>query len=198
MAVLLYCFRHPLLRSMGSILVYESALKPVDIIVVLGGGGADRTEKAIELVKGGYADQILFTIPKEAPPDVPYSQNLNMESRICQAILNYHNIPVDSIRWVGEPFYSTYDEAIFINTLMDEKNYQSIVIVPGYFQSRRAKWTLDHFSHNTDREILVAPADAGVYSATNWWQHVDGIITVENELLKTPYYLLKLTLNRFR
>ncbi len=185
---LLVQFRYPILHGLSSFLIYESKLEPCDIAVMLGGGMTERIEKAIELYQNDVAPQILLTIPKHVSEEVIYSELFNNESRICQAILDLRGIPDDVVHWATAPYYSTFEELVFIKEWLKNFNHNSAVIVPGLFQSRRAKWTLDHVFRDADFKMLVAPASGRFVSATNWWTHEEGIITVENEYLKNIYY----------
>ncbi len=184
-----------LLQNAAYFLVYESELEPCDVVIMLGGGRTERIERAIKLYKKGFAKEILLAIPDQIGPDALYHDNLVNESRMYHAILKLRNVPFDDVHWSPIPFYSTFEEIKFIKSWLKENDIPSAIIVPGYFQSRRAKWTLDHFFANTDYEILVAPAEARFVSANNWWTHEEGFITVENEYLKNIYYLVKRTIH---
>ncbi|MEW6236083.1 MAG: YdcF family protein [Candidatus Omnitrophota bacterium] len=186
-----YYHRQSILQSFASFLIYESKLKSCDAIAVLGGGGWQRVEKAAELFQTGYAPDIVICLPIDAPPDIPYRDLIVLEGRICQAIFKLRSVPAERTHWSQEPFYSTYAEAAFLKKWMLENNRNSILIVSGLFQSRRAKWTMDRMFRGTGCEILIAPAPEEIYSASDWWTNEEGVVTVENEYLKNIYYLLR-------
>ncbi len=195
---MLALFHQPLLTFLGNQLVYQSELHPVDVITVLGGGENRRVEEAVELYQQGYADTLLLCVPLEVDEDVPYRDLYTIEGRICQAVLDHHGIPAEPIHWATQTFYSTYAEAQFIQNWMRQHHAQSNIIVTGWFQSRRAKWTMEHvFSEKRQNELLYAPAPVKIFSSTQWWKHEEGMISVQNEYLKQTYYLFKYTLGQF-
>lgn len=186
-----YLFRRPILVGIAESLVYESVIQPSDVIVVLTGGGARRLERAVELYQAGYAPRILLTMPRVLEHGIPSRDLYEMERRLCQAVLEYHRIDPRVVQWGPRPFYSTYSEAVFIQDWMRQSGYDSALIVTGYFQSRRAKWSLDRVFQNTDMDIRLVPAPSELCSATDWWRHEEGIVTVENECLKSVYYRVR-------
>lgn len=184
----LYLFRYFILRSMGNSLVYESEPVITDAIAVLSGGGTVRLEKAIELYQTGLSKRIFITLPEIITEEMPYRDLLETEKRMCIALLELRGIPPDSVYWSLKPCYSTYTEAVLVHSWLNQNQLRSVTVVPGLFQSRRAKWCMDRAFRESGYDYRIAPAPQSVYSATNWWTHEEGIITVENEYLKNVYY----------
>ncbi len=195
-----YVYRIEILTALGNGLVYVSAPQKCDVVVVLTGGGTSRLEKAIELYQADYASHILFTIPEAMPENAPYRDLYTTEQQMCAAVLKLQTIPSGIVSWSTSPFYSTYEEAVFLQNWMKEKNLQSAIVVSGYFQSRRAKWSMDQVFARQESEsgtdpqpthIFIVPATEEIYPVTRWWTHEEGIIAVENEYLKSGYYRMK-------
>ena len=191
LVAVVFWFRYPLLRGAAGFLVYESNPKPCDVVIALGGGLTERIEKAVELMQQGYAREILLPLPEELAPDAVYKDLLEMERRMCKAVLELRGVASDKVHWSSEPLYSTYAEIKFIQRWMKQNGDRSAIIVPGLFQSRRAKWTADRMFKGSGCDILVIPAPEQVVSATNWWTNEEGIVTVENEYIKNIYYIVK-------
>ncbi|MBN2328664.1 MAG: YdcF family protein [Candidatus Omnitrophica bacterium] len=188
---LLVYFKRPLLTAAGRLLVYESELKPGDVVVVLTGGGTARLERAIELLKAGMAPKILMTLPEVVPRDAAYYDLYTTENTMCKAVMEFRGIPPEQIAWSDQAFYSTYSEAVFLRDWMKRNQCRSAIVSSGYFQSRRAKWSMDHAFRGSDFTIQIAPAPEELYSVEEWWKNEEGIIMVENEYLKTAYYWVK-------
>ncbi|RJP33275.1 MAG: hypothetical protein C4527_05050 [Candidatus Omnitrophota bacterium] len=182
-------YRVSILRAMASFLIYESETQPCAVVVMLGGGRTERIEKAIELYQHGWAKEILLMIPRQVGAEVIYSELFNNESRMCRAILELRGVADEHVQWASEPFYSTYDELHYLKSWMRGRGVPSAVIVPGLFQSRRAKWTMDRIFRDTDFTLRIIPAAGRFVSAADWWTHEEGMIEVENEYLKNVYYL---------
>jgi uncharacterized SAM-binding protein YcdF (DUF218 family) len=191
----LYIFRYPIMRGMAGFLVYEDAPQTCDVVIVLGGGGPIRAERAVELMKDGYANRVMVTLPKETNPAAIDSNLINMESLELQSVFYMNGVAVENVFWSDEPFYSTYSEARYIRQWMKDREYEKAIVVTGLFQSRRAKWTLDHFMDESGITIWVVPAEGKHVSKDNWWTDVEGIITVENEIIKNVYYTFKIMLS---
>ncbi|HOJ60881.1 MAG TPA: YdcF family protein [bacterium] len=186
-----YYFREPILIGIGQALVYESAIQPCDVAAVFIGGGAERLERAVELYQAGYAPRILLTMPRTLEHGVPSRDLYELERRQCQAVLDYHRIDPRDVHWGPQPFYSTYSEAVYLLEWMRRQGFDSALVVTGYFQSRRAKWSLDRVFQNQSIDIRLVPAPPDLYSATRWWRHEEGIVMVENEYLKNLYYRVR-------
>lgn len=172
-------------------MVYESDLQPCDVVVVLTGGGTLRLERAIELLKAGMAPQILMTLPEAVPKDAAYYDLYHTENLMCKAVMEFHGVALEQVAWSDRPFYSTYSEAVFLRDWMKRNQSRSAIVVSGYFQSRRAKWSMDHAFRGSEYTIQIAPAREELYSVEEWWKNEEGVIMVENEYLKTAYYWVK-------
>ena len=191
--VLAVCFHRSLLQSAASFLVYASPLTTCDAVIVLGGGLTERVEKAIELYQDGFTKDILILLPETPESNAIYKNQINIESRICRGVLDLRGIPVEQTHWAPEGFNSTYEEIQYIKNWLRERKKRSALIVTGWYQSKRAKWTIDHFFSDSEFEIGVVPAPEESFPQENWWTHEQGIITIENETIKSIYYLLRMT-----
>lgn len=189
---LLYVMRYPILRGMAAYLVYQDQPETCDVVIVLGGGGPIRAERAVALMQNGYAEKVLVTLPKEVGVGVIDGTLINMESLESQSVFYMNGIDDNQVHWSEEPFYSTYSEAQFIRHWLESRGYQKAIVVTGLFQSRRAKWTLDHFMEGSTIKVMVVPAEDKYVTPENWWTHIEGIVTVENEIIKNVYYTFKI------
>ncbi|MBI1177181.1 hypothetical protein GC207_07045 [bacterium] len=57
--------------------------------------------------------------------------------------------------------------------------------------TRRARWIFNRELRGTGTEIHIVPADPLRYNVTNWWQHEEGVVAFQNELIKSAYYHVK-------
>lgn len=183
------------MRGLAAYLVYQDQPEKSDVIIVLGGGGPVRAERAVELVRDGYAEKVLVTLPKEVGIGVVDGTLINMESLECQSVFYMNGIKDSQVQWSEEPFYSTYSEAQYIRHWLETHGYEKAIVVTGLFQSRRAKWTMDHFMEGSTILVRVVPAEDKYVTPENWWTHIEGIVTVENEIIKNVYYTVKVLLS---
>lgn len=189
---IIYLFRFSIMRGMAELVVYEDEPQACDAVIVLGGGGPVRAERAVELVRGGYTERIMVTLPKETHPDAIDSNMINMESLELQSVFYMNGIDEENVYWSDEPFYSTYSEARYIRQWLNDHEFDTAIVVTGLFQSQRAKWTLDHFMNGSAKTVLVIPAEGKYVTKEEWWADIEGIITVENEIMKNVYYWFKI------
>lgn len=194
---LAYVYQEPLLRGLGNGLVHEPFLQRSDVIAILGGGGIDRAERGVELYHQGWAPRILVMLPQSTGSEEPYSDLVLMESMTIEALMDYHDVPQDAVNWSGQTFYSTYDEAVYLRAWMEENGYTDALVVSGWFQSARAHWSLQRLFPEERWQIETAPAPPFEYDVEQWWLHEDGLISVQNEYLKTGYYWLKALLGQY-
>jgi len=179
-------------RGMGHFLHYQSGLKKADIIIVLSGGGSIRLEKGIELYKQGLAPEMMLAIPDEISSKSPGYDGLVKETRIYKAVLELREVPMEKVSWSDQVFYSTYGEGLYIEDWLLEQGYDSAIVVTGYFQARRALFTMNHiFEDHPEIDIMIAPSETENFDADNWWKNENGLIYVENEYMKFLYYYLK-------
>ncbi len=59
------------------------------------------------------------------------------------------------------------------------------------FHTRRARWICAKVLRGTGVEVRMAAVDSPLYCATNWWQHEEGLIAFQNEVVKSLYDHLK-------
>jgi uncharacterized SAM-binding protein YcdF (DUF218 family) len=121
---------------------------------------------------------------------MPHHDLLRNEKKTLQAVIDYHQIPGRAVQWSPTAFYSTYEELRFLVGWMTRHQFDSAIIVPGLFQSRRAKWTADQLFAE-DIQIVIAPAEEDRFNPQTWWKSMRGFIMVENECMKNLYYLIK-------
>lgn len=192
-AEVLYTHRAPVLRTLGRALVSDAEPAASDVIVVLGGGGAVRADKGAELFNRGFSDRILVTLPRESPPGAVYRDTYNLESLEVQSAFARAGVPPERVSWSEGPFYSTRGEAAYIRDWMNARGLKSALVVAGRFQSARARMTFNAFFPRDRYDIRVIAAPGRFATENDWWRHEEGIITVENEWIKTMYYWLRLT-----
>lgn len=191
LALALYLFRVPLLQATGGALVHDPEPAQSDVIVVLGGGGLLRAEKAVELYRQGFAPEILVMLPLEVSDQTPYGDHIEMEARMIDALFRFYSIPQEDVNWLGRPVFSTYQEAVHLRDWMNEAGARSALVVAGYFQSSRAQWSLDRVFDDSDIRAQVIAAHEPEYDKSDWWRHLDGLLQVQNEYVKFLFYRLQ-------
>jgi uncharacterized SAM-binding protein YcdF (DUF218 family) len=184
-----YVFRAPLLRGAASAWIVSDPLTKADVIVVLGGGPSTRPFEAARLFHQGLAPKILLTNPQPAPAIQLGLTPANAD--LERSILLSENVPASCIFIAPEPVDSTYLEALAVRDWARTNAVKRIIIPTDIFQTRRARWVFRKQFAPLGVRVEVEAVPVREYAATNWWQHDDGVVAFQNELLKYAYYRVK-------
>lgn len=112
-----------------------------DVIVVLGGGGAERPLRAAELYRAGLAPRVLISGSGEGEP---------IRRRLIRA-----GVPTSAIS-VENGSTSTYENAAFSGPVLRELNARKILLVTSWFHTRRARAVFRNVAG--DMEVVAVPA----------------------------------------
>ncbi|HRN94276.1 MAG TPA: YdcF family protein [Chitinophagales bacterium] len=184
----LFVFRAPILRSFTCLLITQDTLEKADAIIILSGGSYDRGNKAAEIFKQGFAPLIIC--PGSNPAYEFKILNINItESEQAKMNLLRLGIP-DSAIVVINKGTSTYEEAQAIGEYLKTKPYKKIILLTSLYHTKRAKQVFEKFiPHNI--KLIVCGAKSSRFDEYNWWRSEDGLISMNNELIKKVYYILK-------
>jgi uncharacterized SAM-binding protein YcdF (DUF218 family) len=166
----------------GRFLFTSDSLSRVDAIVVLGGegGGFQRTQHALDLLEAGYAPTVVFSGGTLADAGIVCSSaQLSLEAA------EQMGFPRDAAV-IAEGAQSTYDEALNLRRLAEERDWHSLIIVTDAFHTRRTGRTFRTLLPDTTIYVSAAPDPR--YDPVRWWRTESGLISVFNELVKLGYY----------
>ncbi|MBD3181938.1 hypothetical protein GF312_06590 [Candidatus Poribacteria bacterium] len=175
------------LEAIASFLIVQDELYPVDVIIVLGGGGAERVLQAVKLYKEGYADKIVFTGMKAKLPGmiVTWPQLAMREASSL-------GIPESKIILEERPT-STYEDAVYSKEDMIKRGLKSAIIVSSPHHTRRARMIFHKvFKDNKDMSIIFSPVESDQgFQVHRWWTREAELIGVFNEYCKLVFYIFK-------
>ncbi len=160
-----------------------------DAIVVLGGGIDTRPFAAIKLYQAKMAPKILYMNVKPTP-----AQKMGLylsEAEETRRIFLGGNIPETAVEAIGTNVASTYDESRTVRAWVNQTGKHSIIIVTDIFHTRRARWIFEKQLKGTDTKIQIQGVEPLDYNADNWWQHEEGVIAFQNEVVKFAYYWIE-------
>ena len=188
-AITLFLLRAPLLGGFAHLWVVNDPLVPSDVIVVLGGGAQSRTFEAARLYHAGYAPTIWVLKPEPQPTD---ESGLTMaEHELARRVLLKKGVPEKAIEFVGDGVTSTRDEAIAVRDAMQKAGVKRAIIPTDMFHTRRVRWLFRKALRPISGELAVTAIPSRKYDASNWWRHEDGLISLQNEVVKYLYYRVK-------
>lgn len=184
-----YFFRESVLRSMATFLIREDSLQTADALFVLSGGGYDRGNEAVNIYHQGYVKSIVCTGGNPVYEFRVFNID-TLESDMTVANLKRQQIP-DSAIVVLREGTSTNEEAAIIFNYCKQHQLKRIMVLSSKIHSRRVKKVFAKQFNSEPVEIIVRGAFSSRYDEMLWWQSEDGLIALNNEWLKTVYYLLK-------
>jgi len=184
-----YYFRTPLLRRAAQAWILNQRLTKADAIVVLGGGLDTRPFEAARLYQMGYAPRILLMNPRPAPAvqlDV-----LPPEADLARKILLKQGVPAGAIIVPSDLVTNSYDESLLLRKWALAHHETRFIIITDLFHTRRVGWLYGKELAGTGVRVAINAAPPFDYTANDWWQHEQGLIAFQNEVLKYAYYRLK-------
>jgi uncharacterized SAM-binding protein YcdF (DUF218 family) len=180
-----FLFREPAMLAIGDYLVIQDALKPADVIHVIGGPD-DRTDYAIQLYKQGYGKRIFFTGGWCSYHGYRHGEH-GIERSVAQGV------PQEDIAFDDSEVTSTYAEAVRLREFiaLDAPYVRSVIVVSDPYHMRRARWTYENALAG-EITVEMAPVPFGITPyQRRWWQDQASRKYVANEYLKMFYYLAR-------
>jgi hypothetical protein len=92
---------------------------------------------------------------------------------------------------VGRDVSSTHDEVPGRAPVAQKNGAKQILVPTDLFHTRRVKWLFGRTLAPLNTEVRVRAIPQRKYSTTNWWQHEDGLVGFQNEVLKFALYRWK-------
>lgn len=184
-----YIFRAPLLIGAARAWVINDPVTKADAIVILGGGPETRPFAAAKLYHQGVAPKVLYMNVKLGP-----AEELGVvatEPELTRRILLSNGVPESAQVVLGTNVANTFDESRAVRDWARQTGASSIVITTDLFHTRRARWIFNRELHDKPIKINVVAVEPIRFKMTNWWQHEDGLVFFQNEIIKYAYYRLK-------
>jgi uncharacterized SAM-binding protein YcdF (DUF218 family) len=177
--------REPILLGVGDFLIVQDALRPADLIHVLG-GDVDRIDYGIELYKQGYGRKIFFTGGRIEIPLVhtTYSR-LAQEYAVSKGVRPENVLPHESRAT------STYEETLELRAFLDGTPIRSVIIVSSPYHLRRARWIFNKMlGDRVTFQFAPVPFEVGRHKR-RWWTDEKTLKAVIIEYLTIPFYYVQ-------
>ena len=167
--VVLVAGAYVLLRGAGAYLIYADELVPADVIVVLSGGTESRMNEALSLYKEDYSKIMVLT---ETGEQTEGYENLNSFDMRIQLMNN--GVPSGNILITDLTVNTTVDEAVAIRDLMQNRQYNSAIVVTDPYHTRRSKLIFNQVFDGTGIDIILHPVRSSWYNSRIWFTSVKG------------------------
>jgi len=182
-------WRAPLLRGVAHWWIVADAPVKADAIVILGGGLEWRSAEAARLYHAGLAPRILVMQP--TPTKINQLGLLIDNGAMTRALLQVANIPADAVITLPQVVTSTFDEVRALTEWANQNNAHRFLVPTDMFHTRRARWILRRKLGDPSNDIRMIPVATRYYTADDWWQHEEGLIDFQNEIIKFGMYLCR-------
>ena len=149
-----------------------------DLIVTLGGGGAERDQMAVNLYKAGYAKKILLTGMGGA---VDSGKGFYQSPR--SLFLLKQGVPAETLLFDGLSD-STHQEALTIAALLTAHHWHSALVVSDPPHLRRINFCLQPVFKKAGLSYRLIQSNVPTWQADRWWQEERWRQFCLNELVK--------------
>ena len=192
--ILLSYYHAPILERLGGYLILEHPPEKSDLIVCLAGGNIERGLATADAYKDGLAPHIF--IAREELPDgfellkeegVNYPESADLLVMLLKSL----GIPESAILISDVYVKSTLEEAEIVKKEVDERGFNSLIILTSPTHSRRAWLTYKKVFENNDVRILVLPSKYSQFKPEDWWKRRRYVKDVIIEYQKLIFYALK-------
>ena len=163
---IIYCF-----FNLGNFLVVSDDLKKADAIVIFSGDNGFRTEVGVDLLKKGYGDYLIVSGGK-VYDDVTMAEL--MKNHAIKLGVDENSIILEN------KSETTSDNAKFTKKIIEENNFESIILVTSDYHTRRAKATMekaleDVIINGKKVEVIVRPSAEEKFT-TRWWTSGNSVL----------------------
>jgi uncharacterized SAM-binding protein YcdF (DUF218 family) len=190
----LFVLRDPLLTGVGNFLMVDDAVEKADIIEVLAGSSAMRSQKAAELFFQDVAPKIVLTKMQPVHNDLElrrYGIRLLENHEEAMGVLKALKVPDAAIEVVDGYNESTVDEARRIKDYALQKGVKSVIVVTSSYHSRRSRLIFRRVFKGTGIQVSLRRAPEHHFSAQKWWANREAAKAVFLEYQKLLYYALR-------
>ena len=178
-------FKTTILQFAANYLIVEDELEKSDVIIVLGGEKrGKRTEKAVQLYQGGFAERLLF------------SDGTHLSWRVKAidemiALARKLGVPETAI-YKEDQSRSTYENALYSKKIMEENGWDSAIIVTTNWHTRRSQFIFEKVFKDSGIKLLFAPSPPELIdNVDRWWEDSEKQQVILTEWAKLMIYWLK-------
>jgi uncharacterized SAM-binding protein YcdF (DUF218 family) len=168
----------------GDFLVHADELKRGGAVVLLSGGGTDRMDEAVQLMRDRYAELLILT-----DTDQTMADGLLVWQYMRQEMISRGVSPAQ-IETTDNTVGSTRDEAHAVREYMQRHSVSSCIVVTDPFHTRRTRLIFRKELEGSGIEVSVIPARSHWYRADTWFLSWRGWQATVSEYIKLGAFFL--------
>ena len=175
----------PILRGLGQALVLDEHPIAADAILVLGGGGGSRHDRAVLLYREGLAPLVISSGDAIELPgfDRTYAE-YGAEYMIARGV------PASAVL-VQNDVTSTREEALAARQLAEQRGYRALLIVTDNYHTERARLTFRKVFRRSGIRLAFVAATPDWVHWDRWWTEERSLLIILQEYIKLGFYLFK-------
>jgi uncharacterized SAM-binding protein YcdF (DUF218 family) len=184
-----------LLIRAGRVLIAESEPFQADAIVILAGGGPERSREAADMYSAGMAPRVVLTT-QQLSDNYVEMRRLGIELFLPHdndiRVLTGLGVPDRSIMRIETIATETLDEVTRVREFSEEQGWSRLIIVTSNYHTRRVL-LITRYIFDSNWQIAVIGSRYSEYRPDGWWREVRNarIFLIEfQKLLLYEFYLL--------
>ncbi len=189
LTLFLFANRNEILNGVGNWLVKSDPPKQTECCFVLGGNSFERGLSAVHLFEQ-FPNQKFATTGGNYPYQILCLDTSMFEAELTKHMMVSKGVPSEQID-ILTAAHSTMEESDEILQYCNDHQIQNITIISSAFHLRRVRWVFEEKFEDAGINVNFHGATAIEYDQTNWWHNEEGMIMVNNELVKLLYYFIK-------
>ena len=146
--------------------------RPVDVVVVLGGGDTDRYVRGRDLVLAGYSKRLVLIEPNHVD--------------LVDARATVPGVEI----WDDFGPRTTWAEVTNVRARMQADGLRTVMAVSDPPHLLRVRYTFGSIFRGSDLAYILIASDPPWWSTWRWWQHPRAAAFVDSEFLKLGYYVV--------
>ncbi len=187
--MVLFAFRNTLLVGIGDWLDAGEAPTPTEVCFILGGNSYERGLQGVEIHKQFPSQQFIAT-GGNYPLQIQALDTMMTEAQLTRHIMVRKGVPSEQIGML-QSAHSTMDESEEILAYCTSNGIKNISVVSSSLHLKRVSWVFNEKFEAAGITVHYTGANAIDYDYSNWWKNEEGLIMVNNELVKLLYYAIK-------
>ena len=186
LAMMAWCGRGAVLSGLGSVLVREDPLTPVDMIIVSNADPAADALEAERLYRTGVGGVIILPLWVSEPLDDELQQLQIPHLRttaLANAVLQRSGVPSRAIDVLSTPVDGTQAEIAAVAAFARRTLPQSLLFITARSHTARARWALRRRLPTQIRVVVRSPR-TDAFATDSWWHRRDQSREVAMEYLR--------------
>ena len=189
LAAIAWQTRERWLSAMIHAWVVNDPVETADAVVVLGGGAQYRAFAAAKLYGAKRVPKVLFLDIALSPEEA--GRVVSHETELIGRVLDHEGVPKSAQETIGQAVTSTRDEILAVREWARRNGAHTIIVPTDPFHTRRLSRLGQKLFAGSDTRLVVVAVDLPGYRWQEWWRHDRGVLSFQNELIKSALYAFR-------